>query len=203
MNQPQYNQTYLSRNELEARIAEKLSVIEINRVISAYELAENVHEKQIRNDGTPYFYHCTRVCKILLDELMIDDGDVLCAALLHDVLEDSKEINSVVLEYNFGAYTTYIVETLTKDLERHKNEPDAVDLVHAEKLRYSSEDCLLIRLVARLDNFRCLQFDLKRNPLYYIQLTSERYLPLAENSINPALIYVVSELKKERNKFLG
>jgi GTP pyrophosphokinase len=201
--QTPYNQTFLSKEELEARL-QAADLKDLNRIVSAYELAESVHEKQKRNDGTPYFYHSTRVCKIIMDELHCYDADILCAALLHDVLEDSDSITPTLLEYNFGSYVTFIVQTLTKDLERQKLMPDLVDLEHIETLRRSSEDCLLIRLVARLDNFRCLEFNLKRNPILYVTNTTERYMPLAERiKWNSHLQYVLRELKKERNKFVG
>jgi (p)ppGpp synthase/HD superfamily hydrolase len=199
-----YNRTTLSKDELEARLRDKVDVLDVHKVMSAFELAESVHEPQSRNDGTPYFYHSTRVCKILLDELECYDSDILCAALLHDVLEDSRTVTKEVLEYNFGQYVAYIVETLTKDLSTQRQKPDEVDLQHVEKLRNESEDCLLIRLTARLDNFRCLEFNLKRNPILYITNTTDRYIPLAEKRPNnKRLQYISRELKKERNKFLG
>jgi (p)ppGpp synthase/HD superfamily hydrolase len=202
--QQPYNLTFLSKAELEERLRDRIELEHINRIISAYELGESVHETQKRNDGTPYFYHTSRVCKILIDELRCFDPDLLCASLVHDVLEDSQDINATVLEYNFGATVAFIVQTLTKDLERQKLMPDLVDLEHVEALRRASEDCLLIRLVARLDNFRCLEFNLKRNPIIYVNNTSERYMPLAERiKWNTHLQYVLRELKKERNKFIG
>lgn len=205
MNPVKYNETWFTKPELETRLVSfNFDPIQTNKVISAYEIAEHVHQHQMRNDGTPYFYHSSRVCRIIVDELNCTDEDVLSASLLHDVLEEkSEEITKSVLEYNFGSYVTYIVETLTKDLERSRINPDEVDLEQVEKLRNASEDCLIIRLAARLDNFRCLEFNLKRNPIQYINETSERYIPLAENSSNASLQYLVRELKKERNKFMG
>jgi guanosine-3',5'-bis(diphosphate) 3'-pyrophosphohydrolase len=199
-----YNRTFLAKWELEARLQDKVDVLDVHKIISAYELAESVHEPIMRNDATPYFYHSSRVCKILMDELEVYDVDILAAALLHDVLEDSDTVTKEVLEYNFGQYVAYIVEILTKDLSRQREEPDAIDLAHVDALKNASEDCLLIRLTARLDNFRCLEFNLKRNPMSYIANTTERYLPLAERHLNDKrLQYIARELKKERNKFLG
>lgn len=205
MTSGKYNTTYLSKTELELRLqGYNFNPVQMNKVISAYEIAEHVHHHQVRNDGMPYFYHCSRVCKILLDELQCTDEDILSASLLHDVLEEkSEEITRSVLEYNFGSYVTYIVETLTKDLDRSRVTRDEVDLEQVEKLRNACADCLIIRLTARLDNFRCLEFNLKRNPIQYVTDTSERYIPLAENSSSPLLQYLVRELKKERNKFVG
>ncbi|MBN9399203.1 MAG: bifunctional (p)ppGpp synthetase/guanosine-3',5'-bis(diphosphate) 3'-pyrophosphohydrolase ['Candidatus Kapabacteria' thiocyanatum] len=198
-----YNRTFLSYEELEARLAAKVEPLAISRVLDAYEMARNVHEFQKRNDGTPYFYHSTRVARILMDELGAYDTDLLIAALLHDVLEDSDTITKAVLDYNFGSYVTYLVVTLTKDLSKHKTDPDTVDIAHAEVLKSAGEDCLLIKLAARLDNFRCLYFNLKRNPLIYVRNTFERYLPLADATQNRGLHHLAAEIRKEANKFLG
>ncbi|MBK7032542.1 MAG: hypothetical protein IPH49_04600 [Ignavibacteria bacterium] len=67
----------------------------------------------------------------------------------------------------------------------------------------ASEDCLLIKLSARLDNIRCLSFNLKRNPIVYITNTLERYLPLADATSNVRLHYLASAIRSEANTFLG
>ena len=198
-----YNKSHLTQSELEYLLHDKVSLVDLQRVMSAYEMAKSVHEHQVRRDGTPYFYHCTRVCKIVIEELRLYDADLLCSVLLHDVLEDSAQITKEIISYNFGEYVAYVVETLTKDLKAQEADHDAVDKAHADLLRRSSEDCILIRLAARLDNFRCLEFDLKSNPLKYVSDTSERYMPLAEGSSNSALQTLVAEMKIVRNKFLG
>ncbi len=198
-----YNMTFLSRTELIDTLKARINPVELTQIESAYELAENVHAPLDRKDGSPYFYHITRVCAILLSELNIVDTDALCASLLHDVLEDSQTVSKDVLEYNFGSYVAYVVETLTKDLDRQRELPDIVDREHVEELRNASQDCVLIRLAARLDNFRCLEFNLKRNPIKYVNDTIERYTPLAANSSDRNLLYLVDQIKKEGSKFFS
>jgi len=201
--QPAYNTTHLSYDELEARLLAQGDAIGVTRVMDAFEMARAVHEHQRRNDGSPYVYHTTRVVKILIDELGITDADVLVAAMLQDVLEDSKTITRSILEFNFGSYVAYLVDTLTKNLEQAKADPDGVDIAHAEGLRVASEDAMLIKLASRLDNFRCLGYNLKKNPLVYVRNTFERYLPIADASANPLLHRLAEEIRKESNKFLG
>lgn len=200
---PSYNKTTLSIEELEARLSAQADFINIPRVLDAYEVARSVHEFQTRNDGTPYFYHSTRTVKILIDELRIYDADVLIAALLHDVLEDSDTVTKGILEYNFGSYVAYCVEVLTKDLEAAKKDPDATDVEHAALLKAAGEDCLVIKLCARLDNVRCLGFNLKRNPLVYLRNTLERYVPMAEATQSPHLSILARMIRQEANKYLG
>ncbi len=199
----QYHKSFYTLEEIREKLIEKLDPISILKIVNAYELSSNVHQFQMRNDGTQYFHHCTRVCKILIEELYITDETVLCAALLHDVLEDSDVLTFGVIEYNFGTKVAEYVEILTKDLSSYKLNPEIVDLEHLFLLEQAHDDVLIIKIAARLDNFRCLEFNLKRNPLIYIQKTTEQFLPLAEKRNNKKLEYLITEIKKERNKFLG
>lgn len=198
-----YNQTTYSSSELELDITAYIKPLEVNKVLSAYEMAEHVHQSQIRNDNSPYFYHCARVCKILVKELSIYDPDLLIAALTHDILEDSRDLSHEVLVYNFGPYAAYIVQVLTKDLQKQRIDPESVEKEHINLLKQSTTDCLIIKLAARLDNFRCLDFNLKKNPLTYVNKTTDLYLPLADASNNEYLYVLANEIRKERNKFLG
>lgn len=200
---PRYNQTYLRVEELESRLSGHCNPVDVLRVTEAYNVALSVHEFQRRNDGTPYFWHCSRVAKILIDELQLTDPDLVIAALLHDVLEDSDTITRTVLEFNFGSYVGMIVDTLTKDLTQASVDPEGVDATHVQLLRSAPDECLIIKLASRLDNFRCLSFHLKRNPLIYIRNTTERYLPIGEERSSPALTYLCHAIRIEANKFLG
>src|SRR5271167_4227588 len=108
---PKYNETYLSRDELQKLLRElEVSAVEINKVLDAYDMAESVHEFQKRPDGTPYFWHPSRVAKIILIELNIPDANIISAALLHDTLEDSHVLTPEILDLNFGTYTSYLVQ---------------------------------------------------------------------------------------------
>lgn len=198
-----YNFSTYDRYDLEKDLIEFLMPVDVHRVMSAYDMAEEVHHEQKRNDDSPYFFHCARVCKILIKELDIHDPDILIAGLTHDVLEDSPTLTQEVLAYNFGEYPAFIVQILTKNLDEQRIDPDTVERSHISLLEKSPLDCLIIKLSARLDNFRCLDFHLKRNPLVYVNRTTELYLPLADKSQHPVLLKLSDELKKERNKFLG
>ena len=53
-----YNHTGYDRYDLERDLTDFLDPIDIHRVMSAYDLAEEVHYDQKRNDDSPYFFHC-------------------------------------------------------------------------------------------------------------------------------------------------
>jgi len=198
-----YNRRYLTLSELEERLHRHGDAIALPKLLDAYEMSQSVHAHLMRNDGTPYFYHSARTARIIMDELHAFDTDILISALLHDVLEDSDTVTKGVLEYNFGSYVAYVVDMLTKDLPKARIDPESVDKAHVQKLQTASEDCLIIKLAARLDNIRCLSFNLKRNPLVYITNTLDRYLPIAEASSNARLHHLASAIRSESNTFLG
>jgi guanosine-3',5'-bis(diphosphate) 3'-pyrophosphohydrolase len=199
-----YNETYLERAEMERMLRERgLAALDINVVLDAYDMAESVHEFQKRPDGTPYFWHPSRVAKIIVDELGISDISIICAALLHDVLEDSQVLTSEILEYNFGAYTSYLVSMLTKDIKAQGELREIIEKEYVERLTGATEDAKMLKLCDRLDTFRCLEFNVKRNPIKYVMETTKHYFPLAEKSEDPNMKYLLKELQQTRNKFLG
>jgi (p)ppGpp synthase/HD superfamily hydrolase len=199
-----YNKTFLSQEELLARLlAADYNPDDVARVCGAYDMAEDVHRMQSRMDGSPYFWHVTRVAKILLDELHFADPDIVCAALLHDALEDSDILTPAILEFNFGPYVAYLVQTLTKDYRVDPEHRERIDKEYIERIARAAEDARVVKFADRLDNSRCLGFNLKRNPIRYITETATLYFPMATQSQNPYLQYLMREIQKEQNKFLG
>ena len=69
---------------------------EVEKVRMAYELARDLHGGQMRESGEPYITHPLNVAYILAE--MHADGDTLCAALLHDTLEDTKATKEDIRE---------------------------------------------------------------------------------------------------------
>lgn len=180
-----------------------MSVLEINKILDAYEMAESVHEYQKRPDKTPYFWHPSRVAKICITELGVVEPSIVCAALLHDALEDSHVLTPEIIELNFGSYTSYLVQKLTKDIKAEGVIKDWVEQEYVDRLKVASEDARMLKLADRLDTFRCLEFNVKKNPIKYVMETAAHYYPLAQGTNNPKLQYLLKELQKEQNKFLG
>ena len=67
------------------------SVLAMSRVLDAIDLAARAHHGQLRKgpSGAPYVVHPLRVMHNLVATGGVADADVLCAAALHDVLEDT------------------------------------------------------------------------------------------------------------------
>jgi len=61
---------------------------DLRRLNLAFEKAERAHEGQLRKSGDPYITHPVAVAEILI-ELGLDSATI-CAALLHDTVEDTE-----------------------------------------------------------------------------------------------------------------
>lgn len=199
-----YNSTFLSKADLILKISHILEPDDFNKVISAYEMAEDVHLFQSRKDNTPYFFHVTRIVKIIINELYLYDADLFCAALLHDALEDSDVLNLETVTFNFGPYVSYMVDVLTR-YTRIKEKKDFENNIqeYVEKLKHSTVDCIIIKLAERLDNFRCLSYGLKSNPIQYIEETFNYFIPLAQNFKHAAVEKLIYLLQIEKSKYFN
>ena len=61
---------------------------DLDKIQAAYELAEKAHDGVFRSSGEPYITHPVAVAYILVEQFCMDT-DTICAALLHDVVEDT------------------------------------------------------------------------------------------------------------------
>lgn len=165
-----YERTY---EYLEEKLKPHVSLQEIARVREAYETAEVAHEGQKRDEGTPYIVHPLRVAVSLVDELGVYATDLVCAALLHDVIEDSDITREQIAEV-FGEPVATVVWLLTK-----------VQEVSLEDYLAAIEDAAdtgapLVKLCDRLDNLRFLARSPKKDKIRRSIVTTERlYLPFA------------------------
>lgn len=77
----------------------------------AYDVAIKAHEGQKRHSGAPYFIHPQEVAKLLME--LKADSATICAALLHDVVEDTKITNKDIAS-EFGQEIADLVDGVTK-----------------------------------------------------------------------------------------
>jgi|SRR5262245_2608237 len=146
---------------------------ELSQVERAYDLARVAHAGQMRDEGTPYILHPVRVATILSEELGLYSSKLACAALLHDVIEDS-DVTREQLTREFGDTVARIVWLLTKLPE--------VSLVgYLAAIEEASDiKAPIVKLCDRLDNLRFLMKSPKaEKKRRYIKTTEQYYLPFA------------------------
>ncbi len=138
--------------ELLEFVGNKLDERAYRKFLHALEVAEKAHLGQIRDDGTPYLMHPLRVVLSLVKELDVWKPDLLCAALLHDVVEDSTELSRTDIDM-LGHRVETIVQTLTKQRGPGMSRAE-INKHYFDRLSQADEECKLVKLVDKLDNVR-------------------------------------------------
>ena len=163
---------------LESRL-DYLSAQEVEQVRQAYRFADQAHLGQLRKNGDPYITHPIAVAQLCTEWKL--DAQALCAALLHDVLEDCG-VSKAELTERFGAAVADLVDGLTK---LDKLEFDSREQGQAESFRKMllamARDVrvILIKLADRLHNMRTMG-DMPRHKWARISReTLDIYAPIA------------------------
>ena len=152
---------------------------DIEKIKKAYEVAAKAHEGQLRQSGDPYISHPVSVAIILVDLGM--DTDCLCAALLHDVVEDT-DVTLGTLSRQFGEDVAVMVNGVTKLGQVPlvtKEEQQAENI--RKMLLAMNEDVrvIIIKLADRLHNMRTLDFKSDSRRREISLETMEIYAPIA------------------------
>ena len=147
----------------------------------AYNFALKAHEKQKRDEGSPYIIHPIAVANILT-ELKLDSATI-ATGLLHDTIEDTYATYQTIKE-EFGIEVADLVDGVTKISEF---ENQAISNSKAENFRKlilaTSKDIrvLLVKLADRLHNMRTIKFvSNNEKQIRKAKETMEIYAPLAD-----------------------
>jgi guanosine-3',5'-bis(diphosphate) 3'-pyrophosphohydrolase len=145
----------------------------------AYVYASRMHDGQMRKSGDAYFIHPVSVADIIADMRL--DASSVCAALLHDVVEDCEasvpEIKTV-----FGEEVAFLVDGVTKlGKVNFASREDRQAESFRKMLVAMARDIrvLLVKLADRLDNMRTLEHMSTSSQERIARETLEIYAPLA------------------------
>ncbi len=124
------------------------------RLIDAVHFAADKHRDQRRKDkgATPYINHPVSLAHILTNEGGVHDIDVLCAALLHDTIEDTDTTPEELVAH-FGPRITSIVLEVTDDTTQHFTVRKQAQIDHAPHM---SHEAKLVKLADKISNLRDL-----------------------------------------------
>lgn len=78
-----------------------------------------------RDNGTDYYNHCVDVANTLIS-FEIKDEDVICAALLHDIIEDVEGYSKITIEKMFNSNVARLVMLVTKKEGVNYKQPEAI-----------------------------------------------------------------------------
>src|SRR5580704_8314698 len=220
----------LAERGLQARFGELLEQVRQNRpgedlapLERAFAFAAEKHQTQVRESGDPYLSHPLEVAHTLA-ELRLD-VTTLCAALLHDVVEDARiSLSDIAAE--FGPDTARLVEGVTKISRLDLVSPEVRQVESVRKMllaMVTDVRVVLVKLADRLHNMRTLGYLRPEKQERIARETLDIYAPIAhrlgmgairadledlafaylEPSAYAELQKVVALRGKEFEKFLG
>ncbi|MCC7076682.1 MAG: bifunctional (p)ppGpp synthetase/guanosine-3',5'-bis(diphosphate) 3'-pyrophosphohydrolase [Acidimicrobiia bacterium] len=152
---------------------------DIRPITSAYHLAREAHSEQTRKSGDPYVTHAIAVAGILADLGM--DVTTVCAALLHDVVEDTP-VSLDELREEFGDEVAAVVDGVTKLDRLRFDTKEAHQAATMRKMLVAMANdlrVLLIKLADRLHNMRTLTPLPESKRRRIAQETLDIYAPLS------------------------
>ena len=160
----------------------------------AYDYANKHHGGQLRKSGEPYMIHPLNVAYILTD-LELDD-ETICAALLHDVVEDT-DVTHEDLVRDFGESIAEMVAGVTKlgTLRYSSQEEQQVENYRKMFLAMGKDiRVILIKLADRLHNMRTLKYLTRDRQIANSKETADLYAPLANRLGIYSLKWVLEDL---------
>jgi guanosine-3',5'-bis(diphosphate) 3'-pyrophosphohydrolase len=125
---------------------------ELALLLKALAFAAHKHRDQRRKDAdaSPYINHPIALADVLVNEGGITDVEVICAALLHDTVEDTATTHEELLDA-FGTRIARIVAEVTDDKRLPKAERKRLQVEHAPHI---SRGAKLVKLADKIVNLR-------------------------------------------------
>ncbi|ADU25924.1 RelA/SpoT family protein [Ethanoligenens harbinense] len=161
------------------KIKESGMPYDVPKITAAYELAHRAHDGQFRKSGDPYIIHPVAVATILVNLGL--DTDSLCAALLHDVVEDTG-VPLENIRKQFGSDVALLVDGVTKvgRVAHYSREEQQAESIRKMLLAMAKDiRVILIKLADRLHNMRTLDAMTSQKQLDISLGTMEVYAPIA------------------------
>jgi len=152
---------------------------QVRDVYRAYLFGAQAHEGQYRKTGEPYIYHPISVARILAEMHM--DSKSICAAILHDVIEDTLATKQDVAD-RFGDDVAELVDGVSKLTEfkfKNKKEQQAINIQKVLMAMAKDIRVILIKLADRLHNMRTLGVMRPDKRRRIARETLDIYVPLA------------------------
>jgi (p)ppGpp synthase/HD superfamily hydrolase len=164
--------------DAEPGLSQRLPAEVVARLARAVEFARLHHGDQRRKTGVPYLEHLLEALQVLVEGAGIASPDVLVAAVLHDVVEDTPvTLDEVSAE--FGPRVAELVGWVTIPAPGPGETKSAVRQAYLRRLRDAPPDAVLVKLADRASNVQTLRnLPLDQQRSYYEQTVSY-IVPLA------------------------
>ncbi|WP_300611559.1 HD domain-containing protein [Trebonia sp.] len=162
--------------QAEPELRRLLPAATCDAVARAVEFAVRYHGDQKRPTGAPYLEHLLEALEVLVRGAGVTDPDVLAAAVLHDVVEDTP-CTIADLRREFGDRVAGLVGWVT--IPESDGDGKAAKEAYLAGLRHAPDDAIVVKLADRASNVQTLRnLSPARQREYYAQ-TVRYIMPLA------------------------
>ncbi|MBJ7355417.1 MAG: HD domain-containing protein, partial [Thermoleophilaceae bacterium] len=164
---------------IEEHSLDSIEPIDIEMVETAFEFAAGRHDKQVRRTGEDFVVHPVEVAKICVGMRL--DTATLCAALLHDTVEDTSTTLAEIRDH-FGQEIAGLVDGVTKLTGITFTSRDEAQAENYRKMMVAMADdirVILIKLADRLHNMRTIGAMPKQKQIEKSRETLDIFAPLA------------------------
>ena len=131
---------------------------DIEVIKRAFLYAKELHKGQVRQSGEPYISHPVEVAVIVVQLGL--DTDSICAALLHDTVEDcADKTNLDIISKMFGSEVAMLVDGLTKIISVQVADKEEAHIENIRKMLLAMNQdvrVIIIKLADRLHNMRTI-----------------------------------------------
>jgi (p)ppGpp synthase/HD superfamily hydrolase len=164
--------------QTEPKLRALLPAADADAVATAVQFAARYHGDQTRPTGAPYIEHLLESLEVLVRGAGVTDPEILQAAVLHDVVEDTPcTIDDV--RHAFGPRVAELVGWVTKPDPAEGTDPAAAKEAYLGRLRDAPDDAVLVKLADRASNVQTLRnLGSAKQRQYYAQ-TVRYIIPLA------------------------
>lgn len=164
---------------IDEHAGETAEPVDVELVHAAFDFAAGRHDTQVRRTGEDFVVHPVEVAKICVGMRL--DTATLCAALLHDTVEDTST-TLVEIRDHFGAEIAELVDGVTKLTGITFQSRDEAQAENYRKMMVAMANdirVILIKLADRLHNMRTIGAMPKQKQIEKSRETLDIFAPLA------------------------
>jgi (p)ppGpp synthase/HD superfamily hydrolase len=176
------------------------SIKDIEKITKSFGLAIKIHNDIVRkyqfDETEPQINHSLRVALILSEEIKMNESDLVCSALLHDIFNKenlSQEIKDhIKIEIGEKVYKT--ISFFSKMTKKNNDKSSSIEL-QISKIKKADIYVKCIILAERLDDIRSLKNSRRKDKISRFKEETQKYfLPLAEQTNEKILLKLIIAL---------
>ncbi len=177
------------------------SINDIEKITKSFGLAIKIHSDIVRkyqsDDVEPQINHSLRVALILSEEINMNESDLVCSALLHDVY-NKEELSQETKEYikiEIGEKIYKTISFFSKKTKKNDDKSSSLIEKQISKIKQADTYVKCIFLAERLDDTRSLKNSRRKDKISRFKEETQKYfLPLAEQTNEKILLKLIIAL---------